>query len=764
MSNFIGYTLSVISLFQGSDFQRDTPVSNLHYSFDHTAGAVVEEKVSGQYDSVQYAFTKALYKPQSDPLWRKSGVTQQALLFDGYSTFIEKTNFTPAQELTLAVWVAPRAFEWGDEGKLSAIINQQDLPNKKGFALGMYRHGAWSFQCGDGAQWVELWDQEHPLPKNEWSFVVATLSEQGAAIYLNGKKINEKKFSTPFQLAAATDQKLLIGRHNQAAVIEGDMPFSLNMFNGLMDELWVKGQFLSEGEVHAMYLAYLPTGKIPKIPYQEIALDYSKFNGDRYRPTYHAVAPAHWMNEPHAPFYYGGKYHLFYQHNPTGPYWHQIHWGHWVSDDMINWQHAPVALAPEKGDLTPDGIWSGSAHFDAKGEPVLYFTAGNDGKKPNQAVAIARPKNPKDPNLIEWIYHPKLVAEQPQGYLFNEFRDPFVWKEGTLWYMLVGSGIEGKGGTAALFTSSDALTWEYSNPFFLSDSQKYPRLGDMWELPVFLPVGKYKSGETRYILLVSPLKEDIHYWLGRFDKKNNRFIPDQEAPQLMDYGKFGFTGPSGMVDPKTGRSIVFSIAQGKYRGLHAYNMGWAHNAGLPLSLSVDQQGRLLFEPIQEVENKRGQQLLSLKNMSLVDANKALATITGDVLEIKVTLEHKGKQPYGLIVRKSPTGAEQTKLYYNPEQETFGIDRMKTSQFQENGIDEGPLSLAGAPFELRVFLDKSMLEAYVNKRRSITSRTYCALKDALGIEVFGDPAVQVKSLEVWALNPIDWQYVSPVPQD
>lgn len=758
MTGLLLYILLALSAF----IQKPENVSAIHYGFNHLEGALVEEQLSSSLDTVYYVFTEAKHKPDSDPLWRKRGIEQECLLFDGYSTYIEKTDFVPSNEFTISVWVAPRAFEWGDEGKLSVIVNQQNLPEKEGFALGMFRHGSWSFQFGDGEKWIELWDEGHALPKNEWSFITATFTENKAAIYLNGEMLREQDFNNAFNFAPAADQDLLIGQHNQAVEIGRNPPFKLNMFNGLMDELLIQEHALTAGEVKNLFNGYIPSGNIPEIAFEDIALDFTKYKGDLYRPVYHAIAPAHWMNEPHAPFYYNGKYHLFYQHNPTGPYWHQIHWGHWVSEDMVNWKHAPIALSPEKGDLTPDGVWSGSAYYDENGEPVLFFTAGNDSKKPNQAVGIARVEDINDPHFIEWEYHPGLVAEQPSGYLFNEFRDPFVWKDEEQWYMLVGTGIEGEGGTAALFTSTDIINWRYQNPFYMSDFEKYPQLGLVWELPVFLPVGKYSSGETKYIMLISPVGDpavvEVYYWLGRFDKEQYKFIPDQADPQLIDYGRFGFTGPSGMIDPKTGRPVVFTIAQGKYRGLSPYEMGWAHNAGLPVSLSLDTRGELLLEPVEEIENNRGKQLLSIKNKSLKEANEALQHISGDLLEIQLSLEGKGKQPYGLTVRKSKNGQEQTHLFYNPDKKTFGIDRSKTTKLQQNGINEGSLTLDEGSFELRVFLDKSMLEAYGNKRRSITSRTYCSLEDALGIAIFGNKDLKVKSLEIWEMNPIDWEYV------
>jgi beta-fructofuranosidase len=735
----------------------------LHYKFDHSEGKNLLEEHSGKRYIVQYVFNDAKYKPDSDPLWRHSAIGGQSLLFDGYSTFVVNDDFTlePGQEFTLSVWVAPRAYEWGRDGKLSAIVNQHDIEQKKGFALGMHRHGSWSFQIGDGHEWIEIWEDQHILPKYEWSFLTASVSRDKISIFLNGEKVQEKKFDKHFVFLPA-EKPLIVGKHNDPNPLYPGSEFMVNMFNGLMDELKIEMGAQADQEIQTAFQSALYEEAVPSIRGEDIFLDFNRFEGDRYRPLYHAIAPAHWMNEPHAPFYYKGKYHLFYQHNPTGPYWRQIHWGHWVSDDMINWKHAPIALSPEKGDLTPDGIWSGGAGFDSAGNPLLYFTAGNDDKMPNQAVGIAYPKDLNDPNLKYWEMHPDLVAEKPEEYLENEFRDAFVWQDGKDWYMLVGTGVEGKGGSASLFRSDNAYDWEYLNPFYLSDFKKYPYLGLVWELPVFLPVGKYATGEDRYILLISPVRDpadvEVFYWLGRFDKKANVFVPDQDDPQLMDYGNFGFTGPSGMMDPATGKPVIFTIAQGKHTGIDTYELGWAHNAGLPVVLELDTDGDLLFEPVPAIESLRGEVLLDLENLPLKQVNEKLANIEGDDLEIQLVFSPYDSGKQGIILRKSATEEEMTTLYYNPANSMFGIDRTRSSNLQKSGVDEGKLDLKGKPLELRIFLDKSMLEAYANKRKSITSRVYAEQRNAIGLALIGEDNLIISSLKIWRMKPIDWQYV------
>lgn len=627
----------------------------MYWAFNEGTGTSALESVSQVQDNIQYVFNQAEFTQPCPPRWRQ-GVIGNGLLFDGYSTYIahsfdegnQNTEPEYRSALSIGVWVAPRSYEWGDDGKLSAIVNRYNLDRKQGYLLGMFRHGSWSFQVGlEGGDWKELWSPDgHELPKNAWSYVNAVFDgNQGEIkLYLNGSEIASAAVPRGSRLAEAAETDLLIGKNNHSSLLAE--VFSLHMFSGIIDELKIYNRALSAEEVAASYRHVLDTfheGIRPQLNYDEIKLDRTPLLLDRHRPQYHVSPPAHWMNEPHAPIYFDGQYHLFYQHNPQGPFFHQIHWGHWVSQDLVHWRDLPVALAPEKDQLAPDGIWSGSATYDADGLPVLFFTAGNDSASPNQSVALARSTYTLDgnPDLVQWVKHPEPLIVQKKGMgAFGDFRDPFVWKDDDGWYALVGSGIEG--GAALAFASQDMLNWTYKGPFFKADIQKFPYLGPIWELPVLLPLGRDKLGVNKHLLLVSPVGKgadvEVFYWIGQLDKQNLSFIPDQEKPQLIDVGDFHFTGPSGMVDPKTGRNIVFTIAQGDRTSEMEYKSGWAHNGGLPLSVYLRDDGRLGIEPIQELQSLRGPKRLSLRDQSLAETNVQLRNVHGDMLEIQLELE------------------------------------------------------------------------------------------------------------------------------
>ncbi|MNK21925.1 Sucrose-6-phosphate hydrolase [compost metagenome] len=746
----------------------------MHWAFDERTGASALESVSKVRDNIQYVFNQAEFTDPCPPQWRE-GVTGGGLLFDGYSTYIthpldeEDSNGAPQDDsaLSIGVWVAPRTYEWGEGGKLAAIVNRYNQELKQGYLLGMFRHGSWSFQVGlEGGDWTELWSPDgNELPKNEWSYINAVFDgNQGEIkLYLNGSEIASADLPRGSRLAEATGTELLIGKNNHSTQLAE--VFSLHMFSGILDELKIYNRALSAEEVAASYQHVLDShgGAHPQLEYDDIKLDRNPLLLDRHRPQYHVSPPAHWMNEPHAPIYFDGQYHLFYQHNPLGPYFHHIHWGHWVSKDMVHWRDLPVALAPEKDKLSPDGAWSGSATYDADGLPVLFFTAANDSASPNQSVALARStySQDQDPDLVHWVKHPEPLIVQKKGIgAFGDFRDPFVWKDDEGWYALVGSGIEGEGGAALAFASNDMLNWTYKGPFFKADIQKYPYLGPIWELPVLLPLGTNKQGVNKHLLLVSPVGKgadvEVFYWIGQLDMHNLSFIPDQEEPQLIDVGDFHFTGPSGMVDPKTNRKIVFTIAQGDRTSELEYKSGWAHNGGLPISVYLREDGRLGIEPIQELESLRGEKRISLQDQTLAETNRQLKDVQGDMLEIQIELEPGSAKQVGIKVRRTPDGEEETLLYYDWNTSMLMVDRSKTTLHPGEkckGVQGGKLELLGENLKLHIYLDRSMVEAYANGLKSLTTRVYPSRMDALGLEIWGDGEPVVKSIEIWDMQSI-----------
>lgn len=97
---------------------------------------------------------------------------------------------------------------------------------------------------------------------------------------------------------------------------------------------------------------------------------------DSRRSSVHFEPSTRWMNDPNGLCYFKGHYHLFFQFNPYGWGWDNMHWNHAVSEDLLHWRMLPIALEPQADFAThPEisgGAFSGSAiTVDEEGNPCV---------------------------------------------------------------------------------------------------------------------------------------------------------------------------------------------------------------------------------------------------------------------------------------------------------------------------------------------------------------------------------------------------------
>lgn len=723
-----------------------------HLPFNEGYGNQTNELIRGNRLKIEYVFNDAKYKESCSPRWMKSPISGHALDFDGYSTFIIDKPLEVTGSFTISALIAPRCFEACHGEVSTTIIDQLDKNDKNGFALSLYRHGEIQFEIGDGKQ-IHLLRSKKQIELYKKSLITVMYNQKNneLLLYINAElqlmchSISEWNPSTI---------PLSIGLNNSPFKIS-DI-FIGGMFSGLMDFIQIYDEALSPETIQTEFLGLC---NMLSLDLKEIDLDEGKLLDDIHRPQYHAIPPQHWMNEPHAPFYYKGKYHLFYQKNASGPYFSNLHWGHWTSDDLVYWKNEKTALFPQRGDLTPSGVWSGSAIIGPDDSPYLFYTFANLDKECNQGVAIARPKNLEDRHLVEWemATHAAIIQTDKQG-IPSQFRDPFVWKDDQeeLWYLIIGGGIEGKGPTAWIYSSIDCEKWTFRGEFFTVNKKNYPILGTNWELPVFLPVSDDK-GNAKYIFLfmsnfnAEPRGQvDTYYFLGDFDKHNFAFIPDSKEPQRIDYGMFKFSGPSGFVDPLTNKTIVFSILQGDRNEREEYNAGWAHNAGLPIELYLE-NNELRMKPLENLVALRDETLVNEKNRLLVEINEKLKVVHHKMLEILVEFEDTTKV-VGLELKKHPTNQEKTSLIFDKEQKQVWFDRSKSSIERKGDIQGGSLDIDKGLIA-HIFIDHSTIECYLNDKKMITSRSYPSLKNSDYLSLIGDETIQIRSIQVYKLKPI-----------
>lgn len=735
-----------------------------YWPLDEGNPTTVVERVSGLPCPVSFALNRGRYQAPRFPA-SVPGVRGGALLLDGYSTSVKHPGWGDWLQggWTISTWVLPRTFDPGLGGRLAACLSQTTRENGAGVEFGVTKHGRWGVQVGFDSGWVTLLSEVTLVPRAQWSHIAAVFdpSRRSLALYLDGDEVKSVTLPVGARILCGSSE-VYLGRAAEPSVLVA--PFVMNHFDGALSRVRVHRRPLTASEVLSLVVDDLgPRNCKPLAPIHAMMIDRRDYVSDRHRPSFHLTPPGHWMNEPHAPFYYGGRYHLFYQYNPSGPFWHYIHWGHWVTDDLVHWRDLPPALFPDP-EVAPDGVWSGSAGTDAEGRPVLYCTAGDNSLAQNQSVAFAHPRFSEslDPELVHWSMKRQSAIRQGDRGLSGQFRDPYVWKLDERWVMLVGSGLEGRGGTALVYTSVDHASWVPQGELFLSDFVAYPWLGTVWELPVLLRLPDAQGNlSEKYVFLISPwgpgAVPDVTYWIGAFDRETLGFVPDHPDPRTIDVGDFHFTGPSGMIDPRSGRALLFTIAQGERTPEIDYDCGWSHSAGLPVHLFLDDRGFLGVEPLPELVALRSQKILDLRDCSSEAAHRALRSVKSDQFEMVLDASIPSDQGYLRIdVRRTPDGVETTGILVDRTRSWFGTDRSRStldSSERTRGIQGGVVSLRDSHLSLRIFVDRSLVEVYLNRSRSLTTRTYPSRLDALGLDVEMSSDVQIRSIEIWEMGSI-----------
>ena len=784
----------------------------LEYSFDNTVGQKTLETVSNKEYKINYVFGEEnkdyIFKEPSDPLLR-NGVKGKALYMDGFSTKILNTDFEmPNDEFTVSAWVAPRVFEnvfmYGDQTparghtRLTSILSKGEVELGEGFIFGYGRLGMWGIQMAlhseeTGEDFVlGFYDPINSLVLYEWNHISATFNNKTGYVALsyNGEISYEALIP---ELVGATlidsAEPLYMGYYCNPMVEFG---VHRQMPAGLMDEVVIHGESLTPGKMKAEYSIGLDTdGKHPELPFSDVALDSSVYEGDRYRPQYHAIPPAVWMNEPHSPFYYKGRYHVLYQHNPSGPYWSQIRWGHLVSDDMIHWEYVKDAVVPTKG-ICPEGVWTGGAVIGPDGTPWLAITAGtNQTTWSNQNIAFAHCADPNDPDLTDWVVEEIVTITQPNDNSQGEreqFRDPFVWYDDGIYYMVVSTSIPNAGGSGNVYTSTNMHEWEYKGYLFELPLDQYPEQGAHWECVVMLPITTKDGKTTKWILFDCPqytvdgYEVECYYWVGDFDKNTCRFIPDDPKPKLFDYGRAIYTGQNGycfltdediaagITQYEKGRTVIYAIAQGKDAGTkHNELSGWAHNFAIPLELYLGENGEVIREPIKEIESLYDKELYKYSGdgKSVEEINEAISEVRGDTLRIDMTITLDPSDPNyscGLDVRYNKNIVndltEKTSIIFNNN--GVYIDRAFSSLYEE--ASKRPTHTWANPkneYKVTILMDRSMLEVYIDGVASFTTRIYPKYGDSDYLHFFDNNAnLTIKDLTIISMKSAYSEQLTP----
>ncbi len=460
--------------------------------------------------------------------------------------------------------------------------------------------------------------------------------------------------------------------------------------------------------------------------------------GDRHRPRVHFQPPRFWMNDPNGLIQFGGRYHLFYQHNPHGPRWGNMTWGHAVSDDLLHWDDLPHALHPDEP-YDAGGVFSGCC-VDADGTPTIAYTGHRAWGRDVQVQCIAT----GDADLLRWRKHEAnpVIPAAPEGFSQRHFRDPCVWRQRGAWNMVVGgSDAEGRG-AVLLYRSSDLVRWRFLGPLlrFRGDEG-----GRIFECPNFFKLG------GKWVLIGSPIPLGrAVYFTGSFDGRV--FTPEVRGE--IDPGR-GYAPQCFAAD--RGRRVMFCwLREG--RSARACSLaGWSGVMSLPRTLSLRPDGGLDFAPADE--------LLSLRRNHrdlgpvTLDADELLVEpeLAGTCTEIAAEFVPGRAERIGLVLRRSPRGGEETLLAWDRRARSLVLDTRRSSRSAAaaGDVHTAPLDLADAePLSLRAVVDASVIEVFANGHTCLTGRVYPAGAGSVGAGLFceGGPA-EVTRLDAWDLEPV-----------
>ncbi len=466
----------------------------------------------------------------------------------------------------------------------------------------------------------------------------------------------------------------------------------------------------------------------------------ARAKSDPARPSYHLVSPAQWFSDINGPIYHNGYYHIFYQHNPYGDSCSYMHWGHARSKDLVYWEHLPVALWPsnEKGESQ---CYSGGSVINAAGEPMIFYTSIGPEKhsfhSADQWAVIG------DKDLITWKKHSKnpiLTEKLHEPLKIYDWRDPFVFEHQDITYMVIGGNInrrKGGGGVIAIYRAENKrLTeWKYMGILFRYMSPKVSNL----EVPLFFPLA------DKWVLMLSPYDQE-EYFVGSFDSKNFKFTPEQCG--IVDYSENNYA-MNGCLQGPNGRHIIWGWIRGFKEG-----MGWNGCATLPRVIGLRPDGSLSQQPAVELQKLRGEHY-SERDIKLSESSHIIEKMKGDALEIIAEFEFCETSSFGLKLRRSDDGSRAVTIVCNAQVHCDNGTALRALRELDVNGTKLPFELLDDEDVLRLhmFLDKSVMEVFVNNRVCCTKVIYPDEKD-LGIELFAKGgSVKVRSLDVWRVKPI-----------
>ena len=471
----------------------------------------------------------------------------------------------------------------------------------------------------------------------------------------------------------------------------------------------------------------------------QLADTFNTANTDYYRPVYHHTPLYGWMNDANGLVYKDGEYHLYFQYNPYGSRWGNMHWGHSVSKDLVHWEHLAPAIARD----TLGHIFSGSTIVDknnsagyGKDAMIAFYTSASDKYGQVQCMAYST-----DNGRTYTKYEKNPILTPFDG--LKDFRDPkvFWYEPAQKWYMIVSADKNMR-----FYSSTDLKQWEYLSQF----GEGYGVQPNQFECPDFiqLPVDGNKDN-MKWVMIVNinpgcPFGGSAtEYFVGTFDGKEFKCDNDKSVTKWLDFGKDHY---ATVCFSNTGDRVIAVpwMSNWQYANITPIRQHRGANA-LPRELSLytkDGEVYMAANVVKEAEGLR-KETRKVDNFSLKGEQTISDVVVAEEcafeVEVNVTPEKSQIVGFDLVNDKG----EKTKIYLDMKAGRVVMDRTESGlvafgekaepHFKEthdrrktesiNYVHDfalgtwAPLSLCeGKTYHLNVFVDKCSVEIFVDGGR------------------------------------------------
>ncbi len=463
---------------------------------------------------------------------------------------------------------------------------------------------------------------------------------------------------------------------------------------------------------------------------------------EKFRPQYHFSPPANWMNDPNGMVYFEGEYHLFYQYYPDGNTWGPMHWGHAISEDLIHWEHLPIAIFPDENGW----IFSGSAVVDWNNTSglgqdelppmiAIYTYHLDEGEKAGrddfqtQGIAYSLDKG------RTWEkYEGNPVLKSPG---IKDFRDPKVFwhEENQRWVMSLA--VKDK---ISFYSSSNLIDWNYESDF----NPDWAAYGGVWECPDLFPL-KTKDGKEKWVLLVSINPggpnggSATQYFIGNFDGSN--FVSESSEVKWIDYGADNYAGVTWSdVPEEDGRKLFIGWMSNWLYANEVPTEIWRSAMTVPRSLELMNHSGDYFiasRPVEELKKLRA---------STEEQEGDLISLKSDVLEIEM-------KSLGGDFKMTFSNDQGDKLLIEKMDDLVFFDRSQAGlkDFSDVFAAVHTIPLKGVKVEdIRIFLDRSSIEIFLNDGESVITELIFPISAYTALSFQGmDSKLQIHQLKsIW----------------